>query len=265
MRGTISRPSSSIIKIGALVFFGLLAMERGLASAFMAVRGSTRSLFPCCRARVTYGRASLVDALANIHKQNAFVGHGALETQHRLYYSLCLDIPTPEDMEDLGAVLSMGTGPGDSILLKGDLGAGKTCLARGFVRARTGMADISVTSPTYLLSNTYEADDGALLIHHMDLYRLSGDKDLEPLNMNYVLSNCLSLIEWPSRLGSLTPTVRLDATFKIEDLNPNDDFESKRRYLTLDAHGGIWEERLKLLVSEGFIDDFIIANNEAPL
>jgi tRNA A37 threonylcarbamoyladenosine biosynthesis protein TsaE len=75
----------------------------------------------------------------------------------------------------------------------------------------------------------------------------------------------LSLIEWPSRLGSLTPTVRLDATFKIEDLNPNDDFESKRRYLTLDAHGGIWEERLKLLVSEGFIDDFIIANNEAPL
>eukprot|EP00978_Attheya_sp_CCMP212_P031273 scaffold117600_cov50-Attheya_sp.AAC.4 len=162
MRGNLSFPSSSIHKLGALVFFGVLAMERGLASAFMAVRGS-RSLFLCCRARVPRGRASLVDASAKIHKQNTLVGHGALETHHRLYYSLCLDIPTPEDMEDLGAVLSMGTGPGDSILLKGDLGAGKTCLARGFVRARTGMADISVTSPTYLLSNTYEADDGALL------------------------------------------------------------------------------------------------------
>lgn len=163
MRGSIPCSSSSIVKIGALIFWGVLAMERGLASAFMAVRGSTRSLFPCRRARVPCGRASLVNASAKIRKDNSCVGHGALETQHRLFYSLCLDIPTPEDMEDLGAVLSMGTGPGDSILLKGDLGAGKTCLARGFVRARTGMSDISVTSPTYLLSNTYEADDGALL------------------------------------------------------------------------------------------------------
>ena len=60
-------------------------------------------------------------------------------------------------MQDLGAILSINTGPGDVILLGGDLGAGKTCFSRGFVRARTGDLEQRVTSPTYLLSNTYDA------------------------------------------------------------------------------------------------------------
>ena len=77
--------------------------------------------------------------------------------------SLELEISTIEDMEDVGAVLSMGTEGGDVLLLDGDLGAGKTCFARGFVRARTGVMDLRVTSPTYLLSNTYPTSDGELL------------------------------------------------------------------------------------------------------
>jgi len=71
--------------------------------------------------------------------------------------TLELSIPTSQDMEDLGAILSMETGPGDVILLGGDLGAGKTCFSRGFVRAKTGDWQQKVTSPTYLLSNTYNA------------------------------------------------------------------------------------------------------------
>jgi len=73
-------------------------------------------------------------------------------------YRLELEVATSQDMEDVGAVLSVGTVGGDTLLLGGDLGAGKTCLSRGFVRARTGCGDIRVTSPTYLLSNTYPAD-----------------------------------------------------------------------------------------------------------
>ena len=73
---------------------------------------------------------------------------------------LRLRVPDPEDMEDVGAVLSVGTGEGDVVLLGGDLGAGKTCLSRGFVRARTGDEEMRVTSPTYLLSNAYPADGG---------------------------------------------------------------------------------------------------------
>ena len=78
--------------------------------------------------------------------------------------SIELEISTIEDMEDVGAVLSMGTVGGDVLLLDGDLGAGKTCFSRGFVRARTGVKDLRVTSPTYLLSNTYPtSDDDGLL------------------------------------------------------------------------------------------------------
>ena len=70
-----------------------------------------------------------------------------------------LTISTPEDMEDVGSVLTIGSQKGDIIFLDGDLGAGKTCFSRGFVRAKTGMFDAKVTSPTYLLSNTYTAVD----------------------------------------------------------------------------------------------------------
>ena len=75
-------------------------------------------------------------------------------------YSLTLCIPTPEDMQDMGGLLSVHTQRGDILFLDGDLGAGKTCFSRGFVRARTGAWDERVTSPTYLLSNCYLADGG---------------------------------------------------------------------------------------------------------
>lgn len=81
-------------------------------------------------------------------------------TNDKQRYSLKLRIPTAEDMEDIGGLLSVGSKKGDIILLDGDLGAGKTCFSRGFIRGRTGMEDERVTSPTYLLSNSYSVDGG---------------------------------------------------------------------------------------------------------
>lgn len=104
-------------------------------------------------------------------------------------YSLDLCIPTPEDMEDIGGLLSINSTSGDIILLDGDLGAGKTCFSRGFIRGRCGLPNERVTSPTYLLSNTYPVvDDTAdaattgvtTLIHHMDLYRLRARRMIWP-------------------------------------------------------------------------------------
>jgi hypothetical protein len=84
----------------------------------------------------------------------------AVAVKDEFCYRLQLLIPTAEDMEDVGALLSQDSRPGDVILLDGDLGAGKTCFSRGFVRARTGQLEQRVTSPTYLLSNTYPTSDG---------------------------------------------------------------------------------------------------------
>ncbi|KAL3759988.1 hypothetical protein ACHAWU_000611 [Discostella pseudostelligera] len=196
-------------------------------------------------------------------------------------YFLNLRIPTPEDMEDIGGLLSVNSTSGDIILLDGDLGAGKTCFSRGFVRGRTGLPNERVTSPTFLLSNTYpitdEHDGGGgdtttittttttatTLIHHMDLYRLSGSEDdLAPLNLEHVFANGISLIEWPSRLRR-KPLMRLDITLTISNstIQTNDidgDDDTKERFMKLVPYGDRWVERLKFLNSEGYFEDLIV-------
>ena len=76
-------------------------------------------------------------------------------------------IPTAEDMEDVGGLIATITlededAAGSIIFLMGDLGAGKTAFARGFLRAATGTVDLRVTSPTYLLSNSYPVNSGVM-------------------------------------------------------------------------------------------------------
>jgi len=197
-------------------------------------------------------------------------------------YHLTLTIPTPSDMEDIGALLSVNSKKGDCILLDGDLGAGKTCFSRGFVRAKTGCGDERVTSPTYLLSNMYsianndDSDSSDIVedmkIYHMDLYRLSGtnEDELQPLNLPQVFSNDISLIEWPSRLHT-KPEVRLDVTLTIDSAivdvesgdsddeeEEDDGSESASRIMKLVPHGETWIERLKFLEDEGYLDDLIM-------
>merc|ERR1712232_286946 len=164
---------------------------------------------------------------------------------------------TVQDMEDVGAILGIGSRIGDVILLDGDLGAGKTCFSRGFVRAKTGCMDLRVTSPTYLLSNAYpvekdnDKDNDNVLIHHMDLYRLSEGKEesLYPLNLDHVMKECISLIEWPSRLGSMIPSERLEVTIKIDKHNhlhsSESDEHENTRILLLKPHGERWIQRLQ--------------------
>jgi len=170
-------------------------------------------------------------------------------------------VPTADDMEDIGGILSVGSTGGDVILLDGDLGAGKTCFSRGFIRGRTGRYNERVTSPTYLLSNSYDVDGGSTKVYHMDLYRLSGsEKDLLPLNLEHAFKSGISLIEWPSRLNKKPPE-RLEITLTIDsstDATPDiDDEDSKYRRMTLVPFGSRWEERLQFLQSEGLLEDLM--------
>ncbi|KAL3793396.1 hypothetical protein HJC23_001844 [Cyclotella cryptica] len=202
---------------------------------------TTRSL----RTSATTRQDALHDACNNVSNNN--------NTDNS--YALTLAIPTPEDMQDIGGLLSINTQRGDILLLDGDLGAGKTCFSRGFIRARTGMEEERVTSPTYLLSNCYLADGGETKIYHLDLYRLSGSgQDLLPLDLNNIFHNCISLIEWPSRLSE-KPDHRLDVTLTIEPGAEMDDLETRCRIMKLEPYGDRWMERLKFLESEGYFDD----------
>ncbi len=95
------------------------------------------------------------------------------------------------------------------LYLAGELGAGKTTLARGFLRA-CGIAG-PIRSPTYTLAQAYESGTQTLL--HLDLYRLQDAGELEHLGLTeWALPGCLWLIEWPQRGGALLPPADLVVT-----------------------------------------------------
>lgn len=89
------------------------------------------------------------------------------------------------------------------VYLRGELGAGKTTLAQGFLRA-CGI-DGAVRSPTYTLLQVYPLAGQTVV--HLDLYRLRGPEELEPLGLTeWAFPGCLWLIEWPQRgEGGLPP------------------------------------------------------------
>lgn len=112
----------------------------------------------------------------------------------------------------LGRKLAALARPGDVIALRGDLGAGKSELARGFVRG-LGLADEDVPSPTFTLVQPYETPE--FTVYHFDLYRLKDAEEAFELGIDDAFADGVSLIEWPDRLGALLPARRLDLTLRM--------------------------------------------------
>ncbi|MBX3572237.1 MAG: tRNA (adenosine(37)-N6)-threonylcarbamoyltransferase complex ATPase subunit type 1 TsaE [Mesorhizobium sp.] len=106
----------------------------------------------------------------------------------------------------LGADLAAVARVGDVFALSGDLGAGKTTLARGFVRALAGDPALDVPSPTFTLVQSYP---GRIAIHHFDLYRLAAGSDLDELGFDEAVSEGVALVEWPERAADLLPADRI--------------------------------------------------------
>lgn len=142
-----------------------------------------------------------------------------------------LDLADPAAAEAFGARLAARLKPGDAVLLSGDLGAGKTTLARAIIAALTGERD--VPSPTYTLVQTYETGSGVELLH-ADLYRVEDEGELEELGLHEAFADAIVLVEWPDRLAE-RPQNRLE--IDLETL-PGD---GRRVRLT---GSGSWERRL---------------------
>lgn len=114
--------------------------------------------------------------------------------------------------QELAAKLAGLVNIGDVLLLEGDIGAGKTSFARAFIHCL--MNDkIDVPSPTYTIVQTYDAN--ICDVWHCDLYRLTHPDEAFELGLNDAFEGCITLIEWPDRLGELAPeellTIKLTA------------------------------------------------------
>lgn len=108
-----------------------------------------------------------------------------------------------EETFDLGVRIGESLTTTTIILLEGDLGAGKTVMAKGLA-AGIGIDPHEVTSPTFTLINQYDQPSGDFRLYHLDLYRLSGDEgELRELGIDEICSEpqALVIIEWPERLG----------------------------------------------------------------
>jgi tRNA threonylcarbamoyladenosine biosynthesis protein TsaE len=106
-----------------------------------------------------------------------------------------VDTADPAETEAFGAELAEGLKDGDVVLVRGELGAGKTTLVRGAARA-LGVSD-PVTSPSFNIGHRYRAGE-RLTVSHLDLYRLAGLEHEDPdLLADYLGEGRIAFVEWP--------------------------------------------------------------------
>ena len=137
---------------------------------------------------------------------------------------------TEPELIDWGVRLGRQVNPPLMVTLDGDLGAGKTTLARA-ICAGYGVRD-EVTSPTFAIVHVYEAPKSP--VYHIDLFRLDSPRDLQNIGWDDVVqSDALVLLEWPDRAGELLPADHVPIELRHVEGDPD------RRILYAGGHLGL--------------------------
>ncbi|GFZ27156.1 tRNA threonylcarbamoyladenosine biosynthesis protein TsaE [Lactobacillus corticis] len=151
-----------------------------------------------------------------------------------------LAINSAQAMQQLGAALAETAQGHDVLLLKGDLGAGKTTMTQGLGR-QLGIRR-PIKSPTFTLVREYR--EGRLPLFHMDFYRLES-ADLASIDLNEYLNEAgIVVIEWPDKIAEFLPREYLGLTLTRVD----DSWESTKRVVEFEPHGEraeAWAEAVK--------------------
>jgi len=138
-------------------------------------------------------------------------------------------LPAEADTLALGAAVAAGLRPGMVIYLRGDLGAGKTTLARGILHA-LGVTE-RIKSPTYTLVEPYNIS--SLYLYHFDFYRLQHpDEWVDAGFRDYFSSGAVCLVEWPDKAGAQLPAA--DMTIDLATAG-----DARKATLSADTEAGI--------------------------
>jgi tRNA threonylcarbamoyladenosine biosynthesis protein TsaE len=113
-----------------------------------------------------------------------------------------------EETIAFGRNLAQMMGPPCLVLMKGELGAGKTVLTKGIVAGLGAAPESEVTSPTFALVHEYA---GARKVYHIDLYRIEGGRDLNTLGLDEMLAqDATVIVEWGEKLRPQAPVPRVE-------------------------------------------------------
>ena len=139
----------------------------------------------------------------------------------------CIITTTAQQTQDFAQEFSHTLIGGETILLNGDLGAGKTHFVKG-IASGLGIDDV-ITSPTFALHNQY--DGGRLVLNHFDFYRIMDPEEAEMLGLNEFFGEMgsVSCIEWSQNIAELLPRDCIIVT--IEKLDENSRQITIQRYL----------------------------------
>ena len=115
-----------------------------------------------------------------------------------------------KDTKKFGKKLAQISKPDDIFCLKGNLGSGKTAIARAFINHFS--KNDKIISPTFPMLITYEYKNN--IIWHYDMYRLNNPSDVWNLSLEEALNNGIILIEWPEIIEHLLPNKKIDIIIK---------------------------------------------------
>lgn len=124
-----------------------------------------------------------------------------------------VELPNRRATRRLGRALASVLAPGDVVWLEGELGAGKTFLARAILRGLGVPTAIPVTSPTFALAHEHE---GRVPIRHLDLYRLIDPDDLIELGLDEGMDERVTIVEWGARFRAAIGARGLEIALAVD-------------------------------------------------
>ena len=135
-----------------------------------------------------------------------------------------IEVPTAADMQELGRRLGAVLRAGDLVVLSGPLGAGKTTLVQGI---GDGMAVRGpVTSPTFVIARVHPALAGGPGLVHVDAYRLGSVAEVDDLDLDASLDDCVTVVEWGEGLVEGLAADRLDISIEMSPAGADHDWRT---------------------------------------